>query len=60
MEQKELNTREEQLNDFGGGGGAHKPAAGSESENDSRDYGKWALVATAIVLAAVAVVLWIL
>lgn len=29
-------------------------------ENDSRDYGKWALVATAIVLVAVAVVLWII
>lgn len=29
-------------------------------ENDSHDYGKWALVATAIVLAAVAAVLWII
>lgn len=39
------------------GGGGH---GGASPENDSRDYGKWALVATAIVLVAVAVVLWIL
>lgn len=29
-------------------------------KKDIIDYGKWALVATAIVLAAVAVVLWII
>lgn len=56
MEQKELNTREEQLNDFGGGGGH----GGASPENDSRDYGKWVFIATLIVLAAVAAVLWMI
>lgn len=41
-----------------GGSGVHTNA--KSEENDSRDYGKWALVATAIVLVAVAVVLWII
>ena len=40
------------------GGGAHQPAESSKQE--SLDYGKWALVAMAIVLAAVVVVLWII
>jgi len=56
MEQKELNTREEQLNDFGSSGGH----GGASPEKESRDYSKWALVATAVVLVAVAVVLWII
>jgi hypothetical protein len=58
MKKNEINTREEQLRDMGGSGG-HGGANAKSNENDSRDYGKWALVATAIVLAAVAVVLWI-
>ena len=51
-------NQEQQNNEVVGmGANAHgKPV----KENDSRDYGKWALVATAIVLAAVAAVLWII
>lgn len=54
-----MSNKQKQLrDDFGGGSGA---AAGHQSDkNDSRDYGKWALVATAIVLAAVAAVLWMI
>lgn len=39
------------------GGGAYQPDESSKQE--SLDYSKWALVAMAIVLAAVAVVLWL-
>ena len=57
----EIRTKDSSMNlrDMGGGGG-HGGANAKSKENDSRDYGKWALVATAIVLAAVAAVLWII
>ncbi len=59
MNEIRTNDSRMDLRDMGGGGGTGGANAKS-NENDSRDYGKWALVATAIVLAAVAVVLWIL
>ena len=54
----EIRTKDSSmdLRDMGGGGGH----GGASPEKDSRDYGKWALVATAIVLAAVGAVLWII
>ena len=59
MNEIRTNDSRMDLRDMGGGGG-HGGANAKSKENDSRDYGKWALVATAIVLAAVAVVLWII
>ena len=54
-----MNNKKEQVrDDFGGGSGAHKPTM--DTKNDSRDYGKWVFIATLIVLAAVAAVLWII
>ncbi len=59
MNEIRTNDSRMDLRDMGGSGGRGGANAKSK-ENDSRDYGKWALVATAIVLAAVAVVLWII
>ena len=56
MNEIRTNDSRMDLRDMGGGGGH----GGASPKNDSRDYGKWALVATAIILAAVAVVLWII
>ena len=54
-----MSNKQKQLRDeFGGGSGA---AAGHQSnKNDSREYGKYVIIATAIVLAAVAIVLAII
>ena len=55
-----MNNKKEQVRDDFGGGGSGAAAGHQSNKNDSRDYGKWALVATAIVLAAVAAVLWMI
>ena len=59
MNEIRTNDSRMDLRDMGGGGGTGGADAKSK-ENDSRDYGKWVLVATLIVLAAVAAVLWII
>lgn len=42
-----------------GGSGVHTTAS-NESEKESCDYGKYVIIATLIVLAAVAAVLWMI
>ena len=54
-----MNNKKEQVrDDFGGGSGAHKPT--TDTKNDSRDYGKYVIIATFVVLASVAIVLAII
>lgn len=59
MNEIRTNDSRMDLRDMGGGGGTGGANAKSK-ENDSRDYGKWVFIATLIVLAAVAAVLWII
>ena len=59
MNEIRTNDSRMDLRDMGGGGGTGGADAKSK-ENDSRDYGKWVFIATLIVLAAVAAVLWII
>ena len=59
MNEIRTNDSRMDLRDMGGGGGTGGANAKS-NENDSRDYGKWVFIATLIVLAAVAAVLWII
>lgn len=59
MNEIRTNDSRMDLRDMGGSGGTGGANANS-NENDSRDYGKWVLVAMAIVLAAVAAVLWMI
>jgi hypothetical protein len=57
MYDMQVNDSQIDVRDMGGGGGH----GGADTQSkESRDYGKWALVTTLIVLVAVAVVLWIL
>ena len=59
MNEIRTNDSRMDLRDMGGGGGTGGANAKS-NENDSRDYGKYVIIATFVVLASVAIVLAII